>query len=146
MSDISVSWIVISRSPLRERLQAGALGLTAGVIAALVLALWFRSEAAAVAGGLAAACTAVLMGRSFARARDPGTWCVRPDGSVSIRWGAGGASDDVKAAFVSSFLIVLRHGTRTLEVWRDATPAAAFRRLSVAIHWRVARKISAVPG
>jgi len=61
---------------------------------------------------------------------------------ISLRWDHDGrVSNGVAADFVSSFLIVLRDGRRTLEVWRDATPPAAFRRLSVALRWRVVRNV-----
>jgi hypothetical protein len=141
VSDISVSWLAVSRSAWRQRLLQGALGLTAGVAAALPLVLWLGSEAVAAIGGGGATCVGALVGRNLISAKSAGSWCLRHDGSVSIRWArATEAVDGASAVLVSSFLIVLRHGARTLEVWRDATPSTAFRRLSVAVRWHVARK------
>jgi hypothetical protein len=46
---------------------------------------------------------------------------------------------DAAAVFVSPRFIVLRAGGGTLEIWRDATPIEAFRRLSVAVRWQARR-------
>jgi len=120
--------------------------LTSGVGAALPVVLWSGSAIAAAVAGVAAMCIAALTGRRFVAAHASGSWCVRPDGTVSVRWDGGGkVSDGATAAFVSSFLIVLRDGRRKLEVWRDATPATAFRRLAVSIRWNVAREPFVVP-
>jgi hypothetical protein len=129
------------------RLRWVALMLTSGVGAALPIVLSLGSETAAAVAGLAAMSMAVLRGRKFVAAQAGGGWCVRPDGTVSVRWDAGGeVSDGVTAAFVASFLILLRDGRRTLEVWRDATPTTAFRRLAVSIRWNVAREPYVVLG
>jgi hypothetical protein len=58
---------------------------------------------------------------------------------VFVRWDHSQAATDASADFVCSFLIVLRHETRKLAIWRDATPVRAFRRLSIAVRWRVQR-------
>jgi len=140
VSDISVSWLAVSRSSWRQRLQVVALALTAAVATAVVLVLWLGSEPVATIGGAGAACLATLTARRAVRPQRAGDWCIRADGGISIRWdGDDQVVNGVAADYVSSFLIVLRDGRRTLEVWRDATPSAAFRRLSVALRWRVAR-------
>jgi len=141
VSDISVSWLAVSRSAWRQRLKVAALTLTAGVATALALVLCLGSEAVATIGGAGAACLAMLTARRAAPRQPAAQWCVRADGGISIRWGDGQLSHGVVASYVSSFLIVLRDGRRTLEVWRDATPPAAFRRLSVALRWRVVRNV-----
>jgi hypothetical protein len=70
---------------------------------------------------------------------------VAPDGCVSVRWDrSADVSTQVGAVFVSSFLIVLREGRRSLEVWCDAAPAEEFRRLAVALRWRTTRDKSVV--
>jgi len=125
------------------RLRWVAVMLTSAVAAALPVVLWSGSGAAAAVAGVAAMCIAALKSRKFAAAQSGGSWCVRPDGTVCARWGVGGdVSDGVTAAFISSFLVVLRDGRRTLEVWRDATTPTAFRRLSVSIRWNVGARNS----
>jgi len=127
------------------RLRLAALVLSSGVGAALIVALWLGSETTAALAGVAAMGAAALAGRKVAVRQPTASWCVRGDGRVSVRWGRRAAcSDGVSAVFVSSGLIVLRDGMRTLEVWRDATPSKAFRRLSVAIRWHVGRPEPAV--
>jgi len=145
VSDLSVSWLGVSRSAWRQRLEVGALALTAGVATALTLVVWLSSEPIATIGGAGAMLLATLTGRRLLRPQRGGHWSVRADGVVAIWWDEGRqVSNGVAVAFVSSFLIVLRDGRRTLEVWRDATPPVAFRRLSVALRWRVARTVSGV--
>jgi hypothetical protein len=140
VSDISVSWLAVSGSAWRQRLQVAALGLTAGVATGVAIVLWLGSEPVAMIGGAAAICTAMLTARFVVRGQRAGHWCIRADGGISIRWdGDHQLSNGVAAAYASSFLIVLQDGRRTLEVWRDATSPTAFRRLSVALRWRVAR-------
>ena len=124
-----------------------ALALTSGVGVALPVMLSLGSPTAAALVAGAATCAAVVAGRGLAERQPRADWCVRADGSVWVQWESGGGhSDRVTAVFVSSGLIVLRDGARTLEVWRDATPAPAFRRLSVAIRWYVGREKSVAFG
>jgi hypothetical protein len=144
VSDISVSWLGVSRSALRQRLEVGALALTAGVATAITLVVWLGSEPIATIGGAGAMFLAALTARWLVRPQRGGHWSVRANGAVAIWWDDRQVSNRVAAAFASSFLIVLRDGRRTLEVWRDATPPVAFRRLSVALRWRVARTVSDV--
>jgi len=140
VSDISTHWIAASRSAWRQRLRLAALALTAGVVAAVLLVLLSGSEAFAAMGGACAMCVAALLGRASRAPKNDRSWRVRPDGRVSVRWDSSGTdSSEASAVFVSSFLIVLRRDRRSLEVWRDATPATAFRRLAVAARWRVER-------
>jgi hypothetical protein len=47
---------------------------------------------------------------------------------------------DAAVIFASPAFVVLGAGRRSLEIWRDATPIPAFRRLSVAARWRVQRR------
>jgi hypothetical protein len=139
VSDISVAWVAVARSPWRDRLRRTALAASCGVAAAIVLMLMFRSGVAAgVAGALAALAVGCCSWRN--RATPGAQWRVWPDGRVGVRWDDEDAPAEARPAFHSSFLIVLRRGGRTLAVWRDAAPPAAFRRLSAAVRWRIDRR------
>jgi hypothetical protein len=143
VSDISVNWIAVARSAWRRRLQWAALTLTAGVATTCLLVLVLASPEMALTGGLLAMSFGALAMHWIPERITAHAWCINPDGGVSIRWAAGAEpTGEVDAAFVSSFLVVLRQGRRTLQVWRDATPAPAFRRLAVAVRWRVVRELS----
>jgi hypothetical protein len=147
VSDISVNWIAVTRSARRQHLRWAALALTAGVACACALVLVLDSHEMALIGGLLAMSLAALVLHVIPESVMTHCWCVNHDGRVSIRWAVGAeTSDEVNPAFVSSFLVVLRQGRRTLQVWRDATPAPAFRRLAVAVRWRVARDFSVADG
>jgi len=140
VSDIATNWIAVSRSAWRQRLRLGALALTAGVAAAVLLVHLSGSRAFAALGGACAICAAALLGRARGAPECERSWRIGRDGRVSVRWDRSGADrSEASAVFVSSFLIVLRHDRRSLEIWRDATPATAFRRLAVAARWRVER-------
>jgi len=133
VSDLSVSWIAVSRSAWRQRLEVAARALTVGVVAALVLVLLFDSELLALTGG-GCALLAALWRRSRVRLASH-EWRISGSGRVLLRWNGAEPAVDASPTFVSSFLIVLRQGRRTLEIWRDAAPPQAFRRLSVAVRW-----------
>jgi len=133
VSDLSVSWIAVSRSAWRQRLKVAALAVSVGVVAALILVLLLDSQPLALAGGGCALLAALSL-----RPRDPlagHDWRISGSGRVLIRWNGAEPAVDATPAFISSFLIVLRQGRRTLEIWRDAAPPQAFRRLSVAVRW-----------
>jgi hypothetical protein len=138
VSDISISWVSVSRSAWRQHLHAGALVLTAGVSAAVLLILLFDSEATAAAGAASAMLVAALCRRG-AKPTAERQWRIARDGRVSVRWDGADDSSEATAVFVSSFLIVLRQGHRKLAIWRDAAPATAFRRLSAAVRWHSPR-------
>jgi hypothetical protein len=141
VSEISVSWIVVCRSAWRQRLHAAALGLSAGVVVAMLLVLATENGIVAAAGGA----LALLVGTAAGlRHRPPSgaRWSVGPDGRVLVQWDGAAAAVEAAPAFVSTFLIVLAQRTRRLEVWRDAAPACAFRRLSAAVRWRAPRRVT----
>jgi len=133
VSDISISWLAVSRSAWRQRLRVAALALAVGVVAALILVLLLDSEPLALAGGGCALLAALsLRSRGVLAGHD---WRISAFGRVLIRWNGAEPAVDATPTFISSFLIVLRQGRRTLEIWRDAAPPQAFRRLSVAVRW-----------
>jgi hypothetical protein len=144
VSDISVSWVAVSRSTLRRRLRVWAHALTGAIAAALLLVLSLDSEFSAAAGAAVAVLAVAWLSARLEPAPPAGCWRVAHDGTVSVRWDGEEDGGVATAAFVSSFLIVLRRRRRLLEVWRDATPAPVFRRLSAAVRWRIQRESSAL--
>jgi len=99
-----------------------------------MLVLLFDAELLALAGG-GCALLAALWRRSGARLAGH-DWRISGSGRVLVRWNGAEPAVDASPTFISSFLIVLRQGRRTLEIWRDAAPPQAFRRLNVAVRWR----------
>jgi hypothetical protein len=126
----------------RHHLLSVALSVTFGIAAAIVLILLVQLRSLAFAGGAVAAGATWLAARRRIAPADNRHWSIDRDGRALVR--QADVVVEATVLFSSSFLIVLRHGKQTLEVWRDATPPTAFRRLAVAARWRIARVASDV--
>jgi hypothetical protein len=143
VSDLAVSWVALAPSAWQRWLRRGALALSSAVIILLLVVHGAdapRVVAAAAAGLLFLAAVAWFVSRAKRGAgqRDAAEWRIDGDGHVSIR----AAGQDGRAAsviFASPIVVVLRAGRRNVEIWRDAAPAVAFRRLSVAARWSLPR-------
>lgn len=138
MSDLAVRWVAVAPSAWQRRLRCFAFALSAGVLASLPVVHLFDSPAGALAAGAVALLgVAAVMGL---RAPQPArfAWSVASNGDIAVRYDDRVFRDAV-VVFVSPAFIVLRVGRRSLEIWRDATPIEAFRRLSVALRWRARR-------
>jgi hypothetical protein len=129
-------------SPWRRRLCRASLAVAAAA-GALVAAMWLTASAP-VAWAAAALGLAVGGALPVREARAIVAWRIAADGRIGVQ--VGGAEADAAAEFVSSYLIVLRYGRRRLPIWRDAVPAAAFRRLSALARWRIERRQARVAG
>ena len=111
--------------------------LTAAVAAATSLVLLLDSYAIAGAGAVVAALAAALAQSTARKPTLERSWSVGPDGRVWVWWDASAIPREASAVFISPYLVVLGQGRRKLQIWRDAAPATAFRRLSAAARWRV---------
>ena len=109
--------------------------LTAAVAAATSLVLLLDSAAIAFAGAVVAALAAALAQSVAGKPAVERSWSVGPDGRVWVWWDAAATPREANAAFVSTYLIVLGQDRRRLQIWRDAAPETAFRRLSAAVRW-----------
>ena len=139
MSELAVRWVAVAPSVRQRRLRNLAIAITAGVLAALLVV----HVSGAIAGALWAGLTfslgaAAALVRRPPRPADERQWSIAADGRVAVRLGDQ-MWPDVPPVFVSSAFIVLRTGRRTLEIWCEATPIEAFRRLSVAVRWPARR-------
>jgi hypothetical protein len=139
VSDLAVSWVAVAPSAWRRRLRCGAIAAVGAVTVATVAV---RLTGSGTLAAVVAAGFALLLVGVFARidsfARDDRAWSLTADGRIVVR-GDDATCRDAAIVYVSPFLIVLRAGWRSLEIWRDATPIPAFRRLSVAARWHVPR-------
>jgi hypothetical protein len=140
----AAGWIFLGPSSLQRRWW-----LAAGVLCALLaaaLASKALTAAPAVLLVLASVANGAAAGWIFHRVRALGRENDAPtsvridfDGTVRVRRAGDGSGEAAEAAeaaaFVSSQVLVLSLGRRSLAIWRDAVPEAMYRRLAVAARW-----------
>jgi len=115
-----------------------ALGLSVTMVAAFFTgaAAW---AAPGPARGLAFGLTGVaLLAVGFTRRRRAGIVQVRvtPEADILIRSGDTSDPGNAQVLFVSSWLIVLKHGSGVVPIWSDRLGRIEFRHLTVACRWR----------